>query len=498
MTNKPQFVGERVRLGDVLRVVNGKNQKAVEDENGQYPIYGSGGQMGWANSYICPANTVIIGRKGNINKPLYVSEPFWNVDTAFGLVAKPELLHARYLYHYCKHYDFEKLNTTCTIPSLTRKNVEDILLYLPSLKEQEGTAAQFDSILKQITLAQQLLSKLDSLVKSRFVEMFGDPVKCTKWKRSSLADLCSKLGSGATPRGGKSAYKADGIPLIRSMNVHNGHFESKDLAYIDDNQAEKLKGVTLVKGDVLLNITGASVARSCLLPDELVGGRVNQHVSIVRPNQDKMLPTVLNAIFISDSYQNLLLNGSKMAGATREAITKDDLEKMTVPLPPLALQQEFAAFVAQVDKSRFAYIWNRTESVRQTLSGPSSTLTIQHVEPQTRSKYWADASSPPFWLSVGAVLILKTPRVCVLILTGQIGAIWCNSSTWGDAWNRWRSTHLLRIKTQTCPIFWRGLRRNARFAPRRCQTPQASRAQDSTIGNVYPLRNRCAPDIVAK
>ena len=66
-----------------------------------------------------------------------------------------------------------------------------------------------------------------------------------------------------------------------------------------------------------------------------------------------MLPTVLNAIFISDSYQNLLLNGSKMAGATREAITKDDLEKMTVPLPPLALQQEFAAFVAQVDKSRF-------------------------------------------------------------------------------------------------------------------------------------------------
>ena len=172
--SKPRFVGERVKLGDVLQVVNGKNQKAVKDENGQYPIYGSGGQMGWASSYICPADTVIIGRKGNINKPIYVSEPFWNVDTAFGLVAKPELLDARYLYHFCKHYDFGKLNTTCTIPSLTRKNIEGILLRLPSLGGQKETAAQLDSILKQIALVQQEIAGLDSLVKSRFIEIFGN------------------------------------------------------------------------------------------------------------------------------------------------------------------------------------------------------------------------------------------------------------------------------------------------------------------------------------
>lgn len=183
--------------------------------------------------------------------------------------------------------------------------------------------------------------------------MFGDPVDGKKWASITLDELCSKLGSGATPRGGKAAYKAEGVPLIRSMNVHNGHFEWKDLAHIDGNQAEKLKGVTLLKGDVLLNITGASVARSCLLPDELVGGRVNQHVSIVRVDQNRMLPIFLNAVLVSDSYQNHLLDGSKMAGATREAITKDDLKKMTVPLPPLALQQEFADFAAQVDKSRF-------------------------------------------------------------------------------------------------------------------------------------------------
>ena len=185
------------------------------------------------------------------------------------------------------------------------------------------------------------------------MEMFGDPVEGCDWNRMRLDDLCSKLGSGATPRGGKAAYKNEGVPLIRSMNVYNGYFSWKELAYIDDNQAKKLNGVTLRKGDVLLNITGASVARSCVLPSELAGGRVNQHVAIIRADQEKILPVFLNAIFVSESYQHFLLNGSKMAGATREAITKQDLKEMTVPIPPLELQKKFVAFSRQVDKLKF-------------------------------------------------------------------------------------------------------------------------------------------------
>ena len=187
------------------------------------------------------------------------------------------------------------------------------------------------------------------------MEMFGDPVDGSDWERVSLGVLCNKLGSGATPRGGKAAYKSEGGPLIRSMNVHNGHFVWKELAYIDDSQAKKLSGVTLQTGDVLLNITGASVARSCVLPNELVGGRVNQHVAIIRTDQTKVLPVFLNAVLISEPYQRFLLNTSKMAGATREAITKQDLKEMTVPLPPIELQKEFANFVAQVDKLKFDF-----------------------------------------------------------------------------------------------------------------------------------------------
>ena len=88
---------------DILEIKNGKNQKNVENSDGVYPIYGSGGIMGYADDYICPSDTVIIGRKGNINSPIYVEEPFWNVDTAFGLIANRKYLIAKYLFFFVKN-----------------------------------------------------------------------------------------------------------------------------------------------------------------------------------------------------------------------------------------------------------------------------------------------------------------------------------------------------------------------------------------------------------
>lgn len=94
------------RFADVLTIVNGRNQKKVENPNGRYPIYGSGGVMRYADDYICEGNTVVIGRKGSINNPIFVETPFWNVDTAFGLCADPTKLSAKYLYYFCEKFDF--------------------------------------------------------------------------------------------------------------------------------------------------------------------------------------------------------------------------------------------------------------------------------------------------------------------------------------------------------------------------------------------------------
>ena len=369
MTDKPQFVGKKVRLGDIVKIEKASmpsgnnvwalNLDAVEKGTGKVIVKNRMKADSAGTSTVAfTADAVLYSKlRPNLNKVVVADEPGLATSEMLPLIVNPEVLDRRYFAYLLRSNSFVNLAVSSTagskMPRMNKKTLLNAVFPIPSLELQHQRIDLLFSIEKARTKAELLIQQLDTLVKSRFIEMFGDPVEENRWARITLASLCTKLGSGATPRGGKAAYKTSGIPLIRSMNVHNGYFESKDLAYIDEIQAKKLDNVTLHKGDVLLNITGASVARSCLLPDYLAGGRVNQHVSIVRCDPNRMLPRVLNSIFTSDSYQRFLLEHSRMAGATREAITKDDLETMTVPLPPLSLQYKFAAFVAQVDKSRF-------------------------------------------------------------------------------------------------------------------------------------------------
>ncbi|MDB0628907.1 restriction endonuclease subunit S, partial [Bifidobacterium adolescentis] len=353
---KPQFVeerGQKVKLNNLCsRGKSSLRQKDVSND-GPYAVYGASGLVGTMASFQNAVPYVAVVKDGAGVGRASACEAKTSVLGTMQALIPSEGIDRDYLLHLVRSLHLGDGFSGSTIPHIYFKDYGKLPVRLHSPAEQKRIVDIFASIERQIKVSKQQLDQLDSLVKSRFIEMFGDPVEENRWARITLASLCTKLGSGATPRGGKAAYKTSGIPLIRSMNVHNGYFESKDLAYIDEIQAKKLDNVTLHKGDVLLNITGASVARSCLLPDYLAGGRVNQHVSIVRCDPNRMLPRVLNSIFTSDSYQRFLLEHSRMAGATREAITKDDLETMTVPLPPLSLQYKFAAFVAQVDKSRF-------------------------------------------------------------------------------------------------------------------------------------------------
>ena len=126
---------------DVLHIVSGKNQKAVESPNGKYPIYGSGGLMGYADDYLCEAGTTIVGRKGTINRPIFVPEPFWNIDTAFGVVPDKEL-DPKYLYYFCVHFNFMPLDKSTGRPSLAKSDLLKIEMPVPPLPEQERIVAR--------------------------------------------------------------------------------------------------------------------------------------------------------------------------------------------------------------------------------------------------------------------------------------------------------------------------------------------------------------------
>ena len=137
------------KLGSVVKIVNGKSQKEVESSFGKYPIYGSGGTIGWANDYTCEAGSTIIGRKGTINNPIFVQERFWNVDTAFGM--KPSsLLLDKYFYFFCLSFDFCKLDKSTALPSLTKTVISEIIISLPPIREQCRIVAKIEELFAQL------------------------------------------------------------------------------------------------------------------------------------------------------------------------------------------------------------------------------------------------------------------------------------------------------------------------------------------------------------
>lgn len=166
------------------------------------------------------------------------------------------------------------------------------------------------------------------------------------WREATISDVTSKVGSGATPRGGSSVYTNNGIPLVRSQNVLDNSFSNAGLAFLSDQSASSLKNVELRANDVLLNITGDSILRCCLLPDVMIGGRVNQHVAIIRAS-DAVIPLYLQKWLVQDWFKDFMLSHS--AGATRKAITKGQILSFPIALPPLPEQRRIAGVLGALD-----------------------------------------------------------------------------------------------------------------------------------------------------
>jgi len=157
---EPKEGWEEKTIEYYAKIVHGKNQKDVLDNNGLYPIYGSGGNiMGYANSYLCDAGTTILGRKGTIDNPIYIEEKFWNVDTAFGIIAKDNC-NKKFLYYSIKNVDWAKRNTGTTLPSLTQNVVYNVEMCAPSLSEQQSIVDYLDTLKSKIDCLQENYTKI--------------------------------------------------------------------------------------------------------------------------------------------------------------------------------------------------------------------------------------------------------------------------------------------------------------------------------------------------
>ncbi|WEG36700.1 restriction endonuclease subunit S [Amygdalobacter nucleatus] len=160
-----------------------------------------------------------------------------------------------------------------------------------------------------------------------------------------LGKITKKIGSGFTPKGGKSTYCSKGIAFVRSQNILDMQFSKDGLVYISDKQAAKLKNVSIESDDVLLNITGDSVARACIMDSKYLPARVNQHVSIIRCDPNKIKSQYL-LYYLQYLKKHLL----KMAlvGSTRKALTKEEISGLLVELPSIEKQKEITLLLESV------------------------------------------------------------------------------------------------------------------------------------------------------
>ena len=180
-----------------------------------------------------------------------------------------------------------------------------------------------------------------------------------EWKETKLSEVTLKIASGSTPRGGKESYKESGITLIRSMNIYDFNIKYKDLAFIDETQAKKLSNVIIEKNDILLNITGASVGRCAMVPTHLLPARINQHVMIIRIDKQYADASFILYMINAPQYKLSLMSLAE-TGATREALTKDDISNFKIKLPPLKTQQKIASMLSNYDK----LIENNTQRIK--------------------------------------------------------------------------------------------------------------------------------------
>src|SRR5699024_7668027 len=283
---------EEYLLEDVLDIKYGKNQKKVKDDNGPYPILGTGGLMGYATEYLYDKPSVLIGRKGSISKVRYIDEPFWTVDTLFYTIVNEEIVYPKFIYYYLSQIDFNYYNEGTTIPSLRTQTLNQIILNLPDLKYQAKILKMVNPIEERIELNNSIISNLEELAQTLFERWFvdfefpneeGKPYKSSGgkmvesdvgmipegWEVESLSKIAN-FQNGLAMQKFRPGEGEDSLPVLKIKELRQGFTD-----YNSDLCSTNIKdSVKVYDGDVIFSWSAT------LLVKLWVGGNagLNQHL----------------------------------------------------------------------------------------------------------------------------------------------------------------------------------------------------------------------------
>ncbi len=323
---------------------------------GQYRYYGAQGVIDHIDDYIFDGKYLLVAEDGeNVKSRKYdiafvVNGKFWVNNHAHVLQANP-LGDTDFLQYVLNFVSIKEHVTGQAQPKLNKAQLEKIVIPILSKPEQQKIAEVLSTVDKKIDLIDQKIAETEKLKTGLMQKLFSEGVgvqdsdgnwqphsefqdspfgkipKC--WSVETLGEHTVKVGSGVTPKGGSKAYVDSGIPLIRSQNVLFGKFKLDDVAFITEQQHDKMKGSKLQPRDVLLNITGASIGRCAVLPEDFDEGNVNQHVCIIRTSES-IDPDFCGWFLNSNLGQKQIWN--LQAGGNREGLNFQQIRSFKIPV----------------------------------------------------------------------------------------------------------------------------------------------------------------------
>lgn len=325
-------------------------------------------------SKVFPENTILITIAANIGDTTITQYPVACPDSVVAIQPKKELTNTIFLKNII---DLQKDFLDSQATQNAQKNInlqvlKPLELIVPKLEEQTKIASFLSAVdekIAQLTKKHELLSQykqgmMQKLFSQQIRFKADDGSEFGEWEEIKLGDIASKVGSGSTPRGGAEAYTEDGIIFIRSQNVNNNQLLLDDVVYIPEQTHKKMSGSKVVANDILLNITGASIGRSCVVPMNFTEANVNQHVCIIRTPNDN--PRFIQSFLASKDGQNLI--DSHQTGSGREGLNFQSIRSFTLNRPCLEEQTQIANFLSAIDQ-KIEVVVKQIEQAKQWKKG---------------------------------------------------------------------------------------------------------------------------------
>ena len=331
---------KRVRLGDVLQVCHGKCQHAIESKTGKYPILATSGEIGRTDSYLYDGPSVLIGRKGTIDKPQYIDSPFWTIDTLF-YTKIAEDYNPKFLYYLCLTIDWASMNEASGVPSLSANRIESLEVTIPDVDEQDKIANAITSIDTNISALQALITKYEANKKAT-VNLLLEPNKGWKWVR--LGEIGSLMSGYPFA---SSSYIINGrYKVITIANVQDGKLVlTSDTNTIDELPSNLRPYQLLNEGDIIISMTG-NVGRVCCVDKK--DCLLNQRVGLfVIHRRDVINPGFLTLCLQAPRFQNTMISAGK--GGAQPNIGNSDILNFEIYYPQVDEQKRIVAILDSID-----------------------------------------------------------------------------------------------------------------------------------------------------